>query len=259
MLVAAAGTAVAALTILAQPAMAVGVSNPGAFAATIQAGSSLTLSGGTAFGIGTPACSDGADNDLAGGTDFPADTSCASAVDANERLAGLQVYVAPRVNTTVAGSGAISLAAAGVVFPPGEVCTNTGLFGIWCLSATIVGDTAQVGTIDPEGPTAAVADGTISLNMDVSVLLDAVTGFPGLGANCSIQPANATVTSNNYNKSTGAATLTASGVAVPAVNNCGSFILNYNSLINGQLVLPGTASMNMLTLIRNAANQPVLP
>jgi hypothetical protein len=258
MLVAAAGTAVAALTILAQPAMAVGVSNPGAFAATIQAGSSLTLSGGTAFGIGTPACSDGADNDLDGNIDA-ADGQCVG-TDANERLAGNQAYVAPKVNTTVAGSGAISLAAAGVVFPPGEVCTNTGLFGIWCLQATIVGDTATVGTINPEGPTAAAGDGTISLGMDVSVQLDAVTGFPGLGANCSIQPANATVASSNYNKTTGNATLTTSGVAVPAVNNCGgNIILNYNNLINSQLGLPGTASMNMLTQIRNAANQPVLP
>jgi hypothetical protein len=35
--------------------------------------------------------------------------------------------------------------------------------------------------------------------------------------------------------------------------------LSYDSLINGQLGLPGTANASLLVQIRNAANQPVLP
>ncbi|HEV7759688.1 MAG TPA: hypothetical protein VGO78_11885 [Acidimicrobiales bacterium] len=259
MLLAALGAALGMLIVLAQPAAAAGVSNPGNFGATVLAGSSLTLSGGTAFGIGVPACSDGVDNDLAGGTDFPADTSCTAANDANERLAGLQVYVQPKVNTAVSGTGVINLAIAGYVFPPGEICVAA--IGTWCLNATIAGDGATVGSINPEGPTAAAGDGTISLPVDLRVELDAVVGFPGLSANCRILPATATLASANYNKTTGNATLTnGAAVAVPAVAGCGSFLgLSYDTLINGQLGLPGTANASLLVQIRNAANQPVLP
>lgn len=128
MLLAAVGTALGALVVLAQPAMAVGVSNPGSFDATVLAGSSLTLSGGQAFSIGTPACGDGVDNDLVEGIDL-ADADCTSATDANERLAGNQVFVAPKVTTTIAGTGAISLAVTGIVFPQGGVEAQ-GLLGV---------------------------------------------------------------------------------------------------------------------------------
>lgn len=259
MLLAAVGTVIGALVVLAQPAMAAGVSNPGAFTATVQGGSSLTLSGGQVFGLGIPACSDGIDNDLVEGIDA-ADPDCDSPADANERLDNVQAYVAPKVNTTVSGTGVINLAAAGIVFPQGEVCVNSGI-GIWCLGTTIQGTAATVGSIDPEGPTAAAADGTISLPVSMRVELDAVVGFPGLGANCRISPGTATLNSTNYNKTNGNATLTNSAaVAVPAVNTCGSFgFINYNTLINGQLGLPGTANVNLLVQIRNALNQPVLP
>ena len=257
MLMAALGTALAVLVVLAQPASAAGVSNPGTFNATVLAGSSLTLSGGTAFAIGTRACADGVDNDLDGNIDA-ADGQC-TGNDNNERLAGTQNYVQPRVTTTVSGTGVVNLAIAGYVFPSGEICVNA--LGVWCITATIAGDGATVGSIDPEGPTAAAGDGTISLPIDLRVELDAAVGFPGLAANCRILPATATLTSNNYNKTTGNATLAnTAAVSVPAVTGCGSFgLLNYNTLINGQLGLPGTANATLLTQIRNAANQPVLP
>lgn len=259
MLLAVVGTVFGVLVVLAQPAMAAGVSNPGPFTATVLAGSSLTLSGGQVFGLGKPACNDGIDNDLVEGIDL-ADADCASANDANERLAGAQAYVAPKVNVSVTGAGVVNLAANGIVFPPGEVCVNTGI-GIWCLNATIAGSAATVGSIDPEGPTAAAADGTISLPVKMTVELDAVVGFPGLSANCRIIPGTATLVSSNYNKTNGNATLTNSAaVSVPAVAGCGSFgFINYDTTINGQLGLPGTANVSLLVQIRNALNQPVLP
>ena len=254
MLLAALGTVVGVLVVLAQPASAAGVSNPGAFATTVQAGSSLTLASGAVFDIGTPACSDGDDNDTDTLVDFPADPECDAANDNNERVNNVQAYVQPKVNTTIGGTGTINLAVAGYAFPASEVCIN--FLGVQCLTATIAGDGATVGTADPEGPTAAAADGTISLPVDLRVELDAVTGFVGLPANCRVLPATATLTANNYDKTNGNATLAnAVPVTVPAVTSCGV----YNALINGALGLPSTAVATLVTQTRNAANQPVLP
>jgi hypothetical protein len=251
MLLAAFGTALGVLLVLAQPASA-SVSNSGAFSSTVLAGSSLTLASGAVFDIGTPACSDGDDNDTDGLIDA-ADPQC-SGTDANERLAGNQAYVQPKVNTSINASGVINLAIAGYVFPPGEVCVN--FLGLNCLNATIAGDGATVGSINPEGPTAAAADGTISLPVDLRVELDAVVGFAGLPANCRVLPGTATLTSANYNKTNGNATLAnAVAVSVPGVTSCGI----YNALINGALGLPTTAVATLNTQTRNAAGQPVLP
>jgi hypothetical protein len=251
MLLAAVGTVVGVLVVLAQPAW--GVTNPGAFATTVQAGSSLTLASGAVFGIGTPACADGSDNDTDTLIDA-ADPECDATNDNNERVNGVQAYVQPRVNTTINAAGTINLAVAGYVFPASEICVN--ILGVQCLNATIAGDGATVGNINPEGPTPAAGDGTITLPVDLRVELDAVTGFIGLPGNCRILPATATLTSNNYNKTNGNATLAnAVAVSVPAVTSCGI----YNALINGALGLPTTAVATLITQTRNAGGLPVLP
>jgi hypothetical protein len=73
------------------------VTNPGAFATTVQAGSSLSLASGAVFGIGTSACSDGADNDTDTLIDA-ADPACDAPNDNNERLNNVQAYVQPRAS-----------------------------------------------------------------------------------------------------------------------------------------------------------------
>jgi hypothetical protein len=248
-------TVLGAILVLAGPASA-SVSNPGPFTTTVLGGSTLTLNGsGTVFRIGTAACGDTTDNDADTLIDFPADTQCASAADANERLAGAQAYVAPKVNSTVtnAATNNISVAANGYVFPSSELCVNTTS----CLTVTISAAAATTGTINPEGPTGAAADGTITLPINLRVDLDPAVGFPGLPAACAITGITGTLNSANYNKTNGNATLANTApVNVPTTSGCG---ILYGPLINGALSLPTTANATLLTQTRNAANQPVLP
>lgn len=253
--VAVVGTVLGCLVVLAQPAEALaGVSNPGPFTTTILDGSSLSLSGGDSFSIGTPACDDGVDNDLTEGIDT-IDPDCTDATDDNERVAGTQPFVAPTVDIDVDAAGVITFDPADLDFPPGELCTDPG-FGVWCLSTEITGSGSVVtGSIDP-------ALGTVSLPLTVTVELAAVQGFSGFNNACFVGPVSGTLTASNYDDGNGQATLAASGLTVPAITvDCGDFIgiVEYNTAINTELGLPGTAAVSLLTETLNGADQPVLP
>jgi simple sugar transport system permease protein len=126
------------------------------------------------------------------------------------------------------------------------------VIGIWCMNVTIASSGAPLtGTIKP-------ADGTIELGFRVNVEIDGVTGFPGLSANCRVGPIAGTLNATNYDKATGTATLTVADMAVPAVSGCGSSgLLNYDTLINDSLSLPGQADVTFLTTSLDAAGNPV--
>lgn len=251
-----AGLPLAGLAAVALLASACGVSNPGTFTTTVRSGSSLQLTddAGTptiAFSVGVAPCSDGRDNDLDSRIDTAGDAQCDSPTDANERLDGVQAYQAPRWQMAVDSGGAITLDPATIVFQPLEECINV-VIGIWCMNVTIVGSGAPLtGTIKP-------ADGTIELGFRANVEIDGVTGFPGLSANCRVGPINGTLNATDYDKATGQATLTVADMAVPAVSGCGSSgLLNYDTLINDSLSLPGQADVTFLTTTLDAAGNPV--
>lgn len=235
---------------------ACGVSNPGTFTTTVLAGSSLVLTdaGGTPtlqFAVGTAPCSDGRDNDLDTHIDSGLDAQCDSPNDANERLDGVQAYVPPTWIMEVDSGGAITVDPASITFQQVEECINV-IIGIWCMGITIVGagDTLN-GTITP-------GDGTIELDFGVNVEIDGITGFPGLSPDCRIGPIAGTLNATDYDKTTGEATLAVADMPVPAVSGCGSSgLLNYDTLINDALSLPGQADVNFLTRTLDAGGNPV--
>jgi hypothetical protein len=245
-----------ALVAVALFVAACGVSNPGTFTTNVRSGSSLVLTddAGTPtiqFSVGVAPCSDGRDNDLDTRIDTASDAQCDSPTDANERLDGVQAYQAPRWQMAVDSGGAITLDPATIVFQPLEECINV-VIGIWCMNVTIASSGAPLtGTIKP-------ADGTVELAFRVNVEIDGVTGFPGLSANCRVGPINGTLTADDYDKTTGQATLAVADMAVPAVSGCGSSgLLNYDTLINDSLALPGQADVSFLTTTLDANGQPV--
>jgi hypothetical protein len=235
---------------------ACGVSNPGTFTTTVLGGSSLTLTdaGGTPtlqFAVGVAACSDGRDNDIDSRIDSGSDPQCDSADDANERLDGVQAYEQPTWVMEVDSGGAITVDPASVDFQQLEECINV-IIGIWCMGITIAG------TGDPLTGTISPADGTIELGFRVNVEIDGITGFPGLSPDCAIGPIAGTLEATDYDEATGEATLAVADMPVPAVSGCGSSgLLNYDTLINDALSLPGQADLNFLTHTLDAGGNPV--
>jgi len=231
------------------------VSNPGTFTTTVLTGSSMVLTdaGGTPtaqFDVGTAPCSDGLDNDIDGQIDS-ADAQCDSPNDANERINGVQAYEPPTWVMEITGEGAITLNPATVDFQQLEQCINV-VIGIWCMGITIVGTGSPVsGTITP-------ADGTIELPLNVRVEVDGITGFPGLSANCAVGPVSGSLVATDYDKTTGEATLTDADIPVPAVSGCGSSgLINYDTLINDTLSLPGQADITLSSRTLDASGNPV--
>jgi len=248
-----AGVALAAVAVVV--AACGGVANPGTFTTTLLGGSSLVLTdaGGTPtaqFDVGTAPCSDGLDNDIDGQIDT-ADAQCDSPTDANERINGVQAYEPPTWVMDVAAGGAITLNPATIDFQQIEQCINV-VIGIWCMGITIVGTGSTVtGTISP-------ANGTIELPLNVRVEVDGVTGFPGLSANCAVGPVSGSLVATDYDKTTGEATLTDADIPVPAVSGCGSSgLINYDTLINDTLSLPGQADITLSSRTLDASGNPV--
>jgi hypothetical protein len=222
--------AVAMLTLYALPASATIT----ATTATILSGSSITI-GSQTFGVGTPSCNDGQDNDQDGNTDYPADSGCASANDANERLSGAQTYVNPSVSGNY-NDATDTFSGVALAFPSTELCVASSQ----CLTVTISDLGGAGGTLDP-------AAGTGDFDIAVRVDLDAAVGFSGLPANCAITPIPkpsglATITTSNYDDTTGTATYEATGVAVPTTSGCG-FI--YGPVINSFLGLSSTSTADL--------------
>jgi hypothetical protein len=142
---------------LAAPASA--TSRP--FEGTVVGGG-LTLSatsGTNSFG-GTPACSNGTDdeypdeqphtaeNNKDGAIDYPADPQCATPFDNSERINGFQPAVGISVRGTIDdATGAFNIPASGVTFPDATLYLTTPLPGF--VVNTTKADSALTGTIDP--------------------------------------------------------------------------------------------------------------
>lgn len=235
---------------------ACGISNPGDFTTTVLTGSSLVLTNAAGtptaqFDVGVAQCSDGRDNDVDGRTDTGSDPQCDSPTDANERVDGVQAYESPTWVMNVDAEGAITSDPASIDFQQIEECFSTGL-AVWCMGITIVGTGPTLtGTISP-------ADGTLELELRVNVEVDGIVGFPGLSPSCQVGPISGTLTSTDYDKTTGDATLTVADMAVPAVSGCGSSgLINYDSLINSTLSLPGQADVTFETRSLDGSGKPV--
>jgi hypothetical protein len=231
------------------------ITNAGAFTLTVQNGSTFALFNAEgeptmSFAYSdTKACADTIDNDLDRRTDFGNDPQCDSAADNNERLDGVQTAGAPTLPMEIKAVGDVLFDPTDLVFPPAEVCVDLGLLGgIVCIGTTVRGTgAAQTGHID-------TGTHVITLTVPLLVDIDAVVGLPGFGADCAIGPISPTFTATDYDTTTGAATLVANDVPVPAVSNCGSL---YNGFVNDLAGLPGTADVSFRSSILNGEGAPI--
>lgn len=229
------------------------ISNPGEFTITVLPGS-LTLmtdASGTptlALQHGSPACDDQVDNDIDDLSDFGNDPDCASAVDANERLSGLQAYTPTVIPIDIDGAGAITGDPTELVNQQSELCIYLGgSAGVWCLGVTLVGfGSSQTGTFN--GST-----NEITINLPLTMKLVGLVGFSGLPSTCEISPIDATFVGDDYNTTTGETTLRAIDVDVPAATGCGS----YDGAINGHAALPGEADIILNTTILDGSGNPI--
>jgi hypothetical protein len=235
------GTAALGLSVL----MASCISNPGPFTVTALTGSQLTLSSGGSttqvFRVGTPACADGVDNDLDGSTDG-VDAQCDSTSDANERINGVQAFVAPTIPVDINAAGQISFDPTELSFQAQEVCIATTA----CVAATVKGTGSEgSGTIDPE-------TGAMSMSFTAQIDLDNAVGFGTLPADCHVGPAVTSLVATDYSETDGKSTLVKDDVAVAAVTSCGDL----NSGINSVLGLPGELDVVLNSQTLNASNDP---
>jgi hypothetical protein len=232
------------------------ITNPGEFTLTMLEGSTFTLtdlSGNPTIVTtlsDTPSCGDAIDNDLDGLTDYPGDPACASSDDDNERLSGLQSLpgsVATMIEIDAAGG--VSGDPSDFEIPQRERCIDTGESGVWCLGITVHGvGSTQTGTVN-------TTTHEITLALPLAIELDALTGFPGLDLSCHIGPIDTTLVADDYNTTTGAATLEVADAPVPAVSGCGG---GYDDLFNLALSLPGHADVVALTTILDADGGPIV-
>jgi hypothetical protein len=229
------------------------ITNAGSFDVTVLPDSTFSLSDGTGEGtfvylFGGPSCSDGTDDDHDGNADYPADTQCASAGDANERLSGAQTYAPTVMPIEIDAAGVITGEPTDLEHQQVENCVDLGSpNGVWCMGVTFVGTgTTQTTQIDE-------VNDVITVSMPINIELDAVVGFSGLGANCRIGPVNAVLTADDYDTVTGHATLVASDVAVPAVTGCDP----YTAAINGYMQLPGSAVFSLNATILDGDGDPI--
>jgi hypothetical protein len=122
------------------------VTNPGEFTATAGPGSFIELldeagqpNPESFLDIGSPACHDGADNDLDGRADTGADPQCDSASDANERLDGVQAYVPTTLPFQVESDGHFTVQPTDLEILPVEHCVPGTGGEVWCLAVTLRG------------------------------------------------------------------------------------------------------------------------
>lgn len=238
---------VGALAVVALVAGCVG--NPGSFTLTANAPSEMRIkdaSGDVSFtlDIGTPACQDGQDNDGDFYFDYPDDPDCASPLDANERLAGVQPYEPSTLPLQVATDGVITSDPTGLDVQPWEFCPVGGDSPICFLQTAKGTGGAVTGSVGPSG---------LTLPWPTVIDIDASAGVTDLPADCHMGPIAATLTGSSYDEITGAATLTTPDVAVPAVTTCGV----WNDVINAYLGLPTVGDASVQASILNAAGEPI--
>jgi hypothetical protein len=199
-----------------------------------------------ALDIGSPACSDGGDNDADTFADHADDPECDAAADASERLDGIQAYAASSLPLTVAADGTITVDPTQLSIQQREFCMIGAESALWCFGLTVKGaGSTQTGTISSEG---------VTIPWSVVVEVDAVTGVTGLGADCQIGPITTTLASNTYDEVTGQTTLTSSDATLPAVTGCGS---DWSNLIDLYLGLPALGDATLEAMILDANGNPI--
>jgi hypothetical protein len=214
------------------------IGNPGAFVLTAGTRSSLILKDGS----GTekvsyrlnPECNDRTDNDLDARVDT-LDFDCASAVDASERLPGLQSYSAPMVPIDVASDGTVTLDPEAVTWPPFELAgIGIELHG--------VGDPV----------TSQLVDGEASIDVPLQVDLEGLDGPFSAMSSCSLTSITPHFVLVSYNENAGLALYESSATPVDSIDECGS---PYTEIINQLLGLPGTIDIDIGGTISNGSGQ----
>jgi hypothetical protein len=224
------------------------VGNPGAFTIAMHEGSNLSIEdedGLTTFvlDIASVACDDGVDNDLDGTVDSGADAECDSAVDANERLDGVQVYSPPVQPVDIDAAGAMTYDPTEMVVPQREQCIDLG--SVWCLGLRITG----------VGPSrsGSVESSAVLFPTTIKIEIDALVGFAGLPANCEIGPIDGTWVADNYDLVTGATHMVATDSEIPATTGCGDWAAALDSFLG----LPTLGDAVLESTILNGSGQPV--
>jgi len=251
---------------LSDAALAQKVGNPGTFSIQVQGG--LMRIAATSFNLtpsGTPACSDGIDNEGSSGApldgliDYPADPECSAANDDSELVGGYQPYTPVSITGTIDASGNVNVPTSGVIFPNAYLYDASA--GI--ITVQIIPSNPATGTLDP-------LSGAASIRVRVYIkLTNTAGGLLSLGSSCTIgtsgspidlnvlttgttsPPApNAPISGAPYNASTGTATLVNNSFSVPGASSCG-LLGAANSTINSTLGLPSAAGNNEVQMQGN--------
>jgi hypothetical protein len=231
------------------------VTNAGDFTASMRPNSFLEVldAGGAPnpashFDFGTPGCANGIDDDLDGVVDG-ADGQCDATNDRNERLDGVQAFVAPTLPFHVESDGHFTVQPTALSAPPIERCVRNAATGnaVWCLSVTLKGAGGErQGSIRTDG-------NRVRLPLPATLKFDAVTGFPGLPATCETDYINGPYAGEGYDEATGNITEQVAHETWPALTTCGS----YNATLNTLLGLPAESQSTLNWTLRNASGQTI--
>jgi hypothetical protein len=227
------------------------VTNAGSFTATMRPGSFLeVLDGGgvpnpqSHIELGTPSCRNGVDDDLDGKTDA-ADQQCDATNDHNERLDGVQAFVAPTLPFQVASDGHFTVQPTDFVAQPVERCVPATGGAVWCVAITVKGT---------GGERQGSINGTrVRLPLPVTLKIDAVTGFPGFDPRCESDYINGPYAGEGYDQATGNVTEQVAHETWLALTNCGF----YNATLNTLLGLPAESQSTLNWTLRNASGDTI--
>lgn len=223
-------TAVLLAAVLAAPAQAVRVANPGPVSLTFQSGSLV---------IGDNAFEAASDDDpiTAGGT---------VAADGTVRLTSLAFPPIEVENTLGLGPNPIIV----TILPrqiPGQ---PAGTVGFGTLNPLTGQSNVQVRAVIRVGPglggSCGIGENEASANPIILNLTTGTTSPPG---------PNTPITGTPYNSTTGAVTVVDNAFAVPGAGNC-SLIIDIDGQINSELGLPSAAGRN--TAILTAVTSPIV-
>jgi hypothetical protein len=227
------------------------VTNAGSFTATMRPNSFLEvldLNGvpnpHSHLDIGTPACGDGIDDDLDGVTDG-ADAQCDAANDHNERLNGVQAFVAPTLPFEVESDGHFHVQPTGFLAQPVERCMPATGGAVWCVAVTMKGS---------GGERQGSVNGTrVRLPLPATLKINAVTGFPGIDPLCETDYINGPYAGEGYDEATGNITEQVAHETWPALTNCGP----YNDMLDTFLGLPAESQSTLNWTLKNASGETI--
>jgi hypothetical protein len=144
----------------------------------------------------------------------------------------------PALRLAVAPDGAVTVDPSSFVTSRERLCQTTESGVEECLGLTIRGT-------GPISPVTINPIGTVQVPMGFHIEITSLSGFAGLPAGCRLGPISGTLTANNYDPTTGSATLVALDRPLAAAAGCGT----YNDLFNGVLGLPGAVDVVMFVNI----------